>query len=275
MRNFREVKTVEAADELLAYLRRQFESDPSEMAEQEIKNLQARRRLLSAKHGEPEPQHEPEPPPRVEKTRPAPPAPKPKPAKAQPTEKAKPSTALFWERQPDETHRAHQAFLTYLNLGVTRSLRRATVELYGLAVRPEDLPGTSPKLRQMKTWSAENLWVARAEAFDAEMERRRRLEREEAIVEALDRHRRVAQMIQSVGLEGLQMYRGGGPHEPLPTLLRYIESGLKEERLALGIPTDISQLEHRGEVATNVEDIEGRRQLDSIRRATEGIRRRL
>ncbi|MBA2691749.1 MAG: hypothetical protein H0U65_04535 [Rubrobacter sp.] len=163
----------------------------------------------------------------------------------------------FYERQEGETSAQYAAFAAYRDLGITRSIVKAI-----------ESSGSSPskQRRNWEAWSSKNMWVARAEAYDAEMEQRRRLEREEAIQDALDRHRRIAGMLQTVGVEGLQMYRGGGPHEPLLTLLRYIESGLKEERLALGIPTDISQLEHRGDVP-NPEDLERERRVDALRRA--------
>jgi hypothetical protein len=145
---------------------------------------------------------------------------------------------LFWERRQGETSRSYQAFCVYRDQGITRSLRKAAEEFYQGATRA--------KVVQFETWSSQNLWVARAEAFDAELDRRRSLEREEHIREALERGRRAALLLQRIALDGLTTYQMQGGGDPPLVLLKYLQAGLEEERLALGIPTDITQLDHQG-----------------------------
>jgi hypothetical protein len=173
------------------------------------------------------------------------------------------SVRTFWERQPGETNAAYQAFALYRDMGITRSHRKLVEQHFG---------GSSAKLRQIGEWSRKWMWVARAEAYDAEMERRRRLEREEQIQEALDRARRAALLLQRIALSGLQLYQVNSVGEPSTVLLRYLQAGLAEERLALGIPTDISRLEHRGDPGAVQQDFEARRRMDSYKRAREVLR---
>lgn len=277
MSNHRDISTVEDLDARLAPLRRQVEDARSKMDglegeplaryeefvadhEREIRNLESRRRILAHRLGEPEVQPEPEPPPSVSPAPPSqPPAPKPR-SERKPTEPKK-STRLFWERQPEETSAQYAAFAAYRDLGITRSIVKAVESVGG---------SRSKQRRNWETWSSKNMWVARSEAYDAEMERKRRVEREANVVEALERHRKTARMMQSVGLEGLQTYRATGTSEPLLTLLRFVESGLKEERLALGIPTDISQLEHRG--GATAEGFEDARRTETFKKAGIALR---
>ena len=172
------------------------------------------------------------------------------------------SNQLFWERLEGETSRAYQAFCLYRDMGITRSLRKVVEQHFG---------GSSAKLRQIEEWSRKWMWVARAEAYDAEIEWRRRLEREEQIQEALERARRAALLLQRIALNGLQLYQVNSVGEPSAILLRYLQAGLAEERLALGVPNGITQLEHRGDPDAVAQHFETRRRMDSYKRAKEAL----
>ncbi len=233
-------------------------------SERDLLRLESKRRLLVHKFGEPEPPPEPEAAPHVE-TAPPPPPPKPRAERGPPlSAQPKRSSALFWEKQPGETSAQYAAFAAYRDLGITRSIVKA-VESVGKS--------PSNRRRNWERWSSENMWVARAEAFDAERERKRRLKREEDIVEALNRHRRAASLMQTIAVERMNMYRLDARGEPPLNALRYLEAGLREEKLALGVPGDIGQLEFRGQAATSSEDFDDLRRLDNIDRAVSLLRR--
>ncbi len=74
----------------------------------------------------------------------------------------------FWERQPEETSKAYEAFICYRDLGPDRSLAKAAESYYG----------SSTNLAQIGLWSRKFDWVARVRAYDdfLEMERRAAVE---------------------------------------------------------------------------------------------------
>lgn len=76
---------------------------------------------------------------------------------------------LAWERQPEETARAYEAFVVYRDLGPARSLAKVGQAL-----------GKSTGL--MERWSRTHEWVARVEALEArdEMLRREAIEEHES-----------------------------------------------------------------------------------------------
>lgn len=175
--------------------------------------------------------------------------------------------AEFWEKREGETHAAYQAFALYRDMGIGRSQRKLVNEHFG---------GNAAKLRQINTWSAKYMWVPRVEAFDAEMERRRRIEREERIRDALERQRKSALMLQRIAVNGLQLYEANPVGEPSMTMLKFLQAGLSEERLALGIPNDIRQLEQTASVRAEVDvsgDADELPVSDDLRRAIKLVRR--
>src|SRR4051812_8473588 len=94
----------------------------------------------------------------------------------------------FWERRPGETSRAYAAFTVYRDMGIARSLKKAAEIFYQGA--------TKAKVGQFETWSRQNLWVPRAEAYDLHLERQERLELEEYRRNMNRRHRNLASSIQ-------------------------------------------------------------------------------
>jgi hypothetical protein len=158
---------------------------------------------------------------------------------------------MFWERQKGESRQAFEAFAVYRDMGVTRSTAKVAREL-----------GKSKAL--MDRWSARWLWVARADAYDAEIDRQRRLSREEQIVQHLDRAASLGRFLQSVGLAGLRELQGRNVVEPPTELVRYIVAGIAEERRALGLPSDAVVYELRGGAADPA--------VQALNRATELLR---
>lgn len=70
-----------------------------------------------------------------------------------------------WERMPDEGAKPWAAFLIYRNMGVDRSIDKA----YCLAMGRE--PGSSRASGRWNLWNSQWAWRARAEAFDAHLEK--------------------------------------------------------------------------------------------------------
>ncbi len=169
---------------------------------------------------------------------------------------------LFYERQPGETARAYQAFAHYRDSGATRSLRRTRQDL--------DASWTT-----LSEWSSKHLWVSRAEAYDAEQDRRRRIEREEAAEAARDRAIKGAQLVQSIALKGLQQVIGGrinkgeiveAEENPPMALLRYWREGVEMEFVALGLPINVirEQVE-----SPDSEQVKAQRKAENYRHASQ------
>ncbi|MGH9249345.1 MAG: hypothetical protein ACRD0W_07505 [Acidimicrobiales bacterium] len=84
-----------------------------------------------------------------------------------------------WERQKGESRQAFEAFAKYRDMGATRSARRVAEQL----TKSETL---------IKRWSARWRWVARADAWDRELDRLWRAEMHEARMELSRRELKIA-----------------------------------------------------------------------------------
>lgn len=137
-----------------------------------------------------------------------------------------------WERQPDETAKAFQAFAMYRDLGPgKRSLAEVGRQL-----------GKSKAL--MDRWSVRHQWVNRVTEFDAEQDRKKLLEVEELRKEMAERHARIGQQMLNAVAKRLVGTEDGkvDPIDPnilTPTeLARITEVASRLERLARGEPTE-------------------------------------
>ena len=96
---------------------------------------------------------------------------------------AKANTPKPWERQPEETTKAYEAFCVYRDMGTQRSLSKVAEKLQ----KSDTLMGR---------WSRENDWVKRAAKWDDEQERIEReiaqREQGKAIREMRKRHADIA-----------------------------------------------------------------------------------
>ena len=164
---------------------------------------------------------------------------------------------LFWERQPNESAKAYHAFTLYRDAGITRSLRKVVGEHFG---------GSTGKLRQLEKWSSENLWVSRVEAYDAEVDRRRRLRREAQAEDARERAVENARLLQDIAIRGLEQLQGRSKPtlNPSTSLLRYLKEGTELEFVSLGLPFHLikQEVEEKSE-----DDREVERRINTYRSA--------
>lgn len=132
-----------------------------------------------------------------------------------------------WDRRPRETPRAYGAFITYRDLGPTRSLRR-------LAARD-----SAQNLRQLQTWSSAHDWVDRCGSWDEHLDEERRLT---LIEEAREMTRRQATIGQLMLARAAERLRTLDPQTLTVTeAVKLIDVGSRLERLARGEPTDIGE----------------------------------
>ncbi|MCL6611189.1 MAG: hypothetical protein K6T66_06590 [Peptococcaceae bacterium] len=138
--------------------------------------------------------------------------------------------AEVWERQPGESSKAYAAFCVYRDLGPERSLEKALQNLSKKRAK-----------WQLWQWSSKYNWVARCQAYDDYIERRKREEKERAILEMAERHARLAVAFQQKVVERL---RELNPAELEPRdLSKWLDIAVKVERLARGEPTEIGKQE--------------------------------
>jgi hypothetical protein len=131
-----------------------------------------------------------------------------------------------WERQIGESRQAFQAFAIYRDMGPARSLQKVAQQL-------------SKSLALMKRWSEKWSWVARAAAWDAELDRKTREAQEKARAEMAERHAQEAMMLQKKGLELLKQLDPNSAS--WNEAIKLVTEGAKLERLVRGEPTEISK----------------------------------
>lgn len=140
------------------------------------------------------------------------------------------SMAEIWERQPGESSKAYAAFCVYRDLGPERSLEKALQNLSKKRAK-----------WQLWQWSSKHNWVARCQAYDDYIERRKREEKEKAILEMAERHARLAVAFQQKVVERL---RELDPYQLSPSdLVKWLDVATKLERLSRGEPTEIGKQE--------------------------------
>ena len=118
-----------------------------------------------------------------------------------------------WERQPGESGRAYEAFRLFRDLGPARSLR--------------EVPGTA--YRTLARWRTDHRWIARAQAWDAEVHRLDDERRLEEIRQMDDTHQRAARALITAGLRALADNPQLTPHQAA----RFIQLGTGLQRSTL------------------------------------------
>ena len=120
-----------------------------------------------------------------------------------------------WERQPDESRQAYEAFYLYLKLGEKRSLRKVEQQLN----KSHALIGR---------WSSAWNWQKRSADYDAELRQMEFVEAQKNIKKMQERHIQTAMLLQKKAVQALDKIdiENLTPQE----ILRFIAEGAKLER---------------------------------------------
>jgi len=138
-----------------------------------------------------------------------------------------------WERQPGETSKAYAAFCIYRDLGLERTLNNVRKKF------AEN--GKRISVKFLGRWSSKYNWVARCEAYDDYLERKKREEKEAAILKMAERHAKLAMAFQQKIAQRLQEV---DPLELSPSdMVKWLDVATKLERLSRGEPTEIGKQE--------------------------------
>ena len=159
--------------------------------------------------------------------------------------------AEFWERLPGETVGQYDKFCAYRDMKIPGdpSSRRSIRALSGTIGSPK---------RYLDKLSSSLQWVARADAYDIEMERKARAQNEAAILKMRKDHAELAsQMIKKAAKRLLLI-----PEEELSAadIVRMFDIGVKIERISRGEATENRQISgeitaaHTGTVAFQFTD---------------------
>ena len=171
-----------------------------------------------------------------------------------------------WDIQPGETAKGFHAFTHYRDLPPhARSIDAAYAE------HRHECEGREPtgKLRAKNwhKWSTIHDWVARVQAHDADLSRRRRERRAADLEAAQDRAATIARA--ALGRVALRLHNIDVNEIPAAVLDRWVKTLTDVELRALGHQDKIA-LEHSGEIATPVvireQSVEEAAELAALRR---------
>ena len=171
-----------------------------------------------------------------------------------------------WDIQLGETAKAFHAFTHYRDLTPhARSIDAAYAEHRRECEGHQ--AGTKRAPRYWKGWSTGHDWVARVQAHDADLSRRRRERRAADLEAAQDRAATIARA--ALGRVALRLHNIDVNEIPAAVLDRWVKTLTDVELRALGHQDKIA-LEHSGEIATPVvireQSVEEAAELAALRR---------
>lgn len=152
---------------------------------------------------------------------------------AKKTEERKP-----WERLPNETPEAFEAFKEYRDMGAERSVAKVGEKL-----------GKNTSL--MERWSAKNDWVKRAQAWDDEIEREASKNLLKEIGKMRSRQRKQALKMQVKGLELLKGINVGDAK--LSEIVSLMKLGMEQERICMGDVGEVIEERNGGDAVSPVQ----------------------
>lgn len=128
---------------------------------------------------------------------------------------AKSSSTKSWERQPNESAKAYEAFSLYLDMGAGRSLQKVAQEL-------------SKSLTLMKRWCKDWNWVERCADYDAEQRRIELEQTKKEVKKMRERQLGTAILLQKKAVQALNEldFEDLSPQ----MILRFIAAGAKMEQ---------------------------------------------
>jgi len=149
---------------------------------------------------------------------------------------------LPWERRPDESAQAYEAFSAYRDMGYARSLSSVADQL-------------QKRRELMGRWSRRWQWVERCKLWDREIERQQAAESMDAQRDMREYHARLARLVldsvtkRLLGVTGtdesgneVEIVKALDPSELSPSeMARLIAEASKLERLSRGEATEITE----------------------------------
>lgn len=159
-----------------------------------------------------------------------------------------------WERQEGETSNNYAAFVTYRDMGIRRTLRKAAIRFYEIPENEYDPRGG--KIRTLEKWSAQYRWVQRAELYDDFMQAQADAEDVEAIKDMRKRHVQLMTVIQSKAVTYLNTVTEAQLAKMTPDqLMRMLDLAIKNERIARGVPDTITGVTNAKGEAVEIQDV--------------------
>lgn len=131
-----------------------------------------------------------------------------------------------WEQLSDESEKAFAAFVLYRDLPASDRSYRAAAAL------GKGRGSLDTTLRRFERWASDHLWRERAQQWDQYRDRQMRIAQIRAAQEMGVRHADAAMKVIETGLDALRTIKP--EHLSGSDVLRYIEVGIKLERLARG-----------------------------------------
>ena len=133
-----------------------------------------------------------------------------------------------WEKQPNESPPAFEAFAIYRDMGADRSYLKVATKL-------------SKSHTIIKRWGSANNWQERIDEWDNEQDRIAREALTKGVTSMRKRHAEIANALISKGLVALQKLTTDDISAK--DIISMIETGIKNERLARGETTDKLKLD--------------------------------
>lgn len=143
-----------------------------------------------------------------------------------------------WERLPNETPEAFDAFKEYRDMGTERSVAKVGEKL-----------GKNTSL--MERWSAKNDWVKRAQAWDDEIEREASKNLLKEIAQMRSRQRKQALKMQLKGLELMKGINVGDAK--LSEIVSLMKLGMEQERICMGDVGEVIEERNGGDAVPAVQ----------------------
>ena len=153
-------------------------------------------------------------------------------------------SAPTWERKPDESRRAYEAFLLYRD-SPTRRLAEVAEKL---------VPACS--VPNVARWSSRHRWQQRAFSWDVEQDRKQQAEEARARSAARKRHLQIAQSMQEIGVRALMEMKAkvaaGTALKLSPTEAEnFLTEAIKLERAVLGAEKGAAAASQKSEFSSH------------------------
>lgn len=160
-----------------------------------------------------------------------------------------------WEKQPRESFKAFGAFALYRDLGPQRTLTKVARILLGVSSGEALDAAATKKLENMRRsvgdWSAKHGWVARCEAYDMDVDRRMREQRESDVEKFRREEVQIGYSLQGLAIDRIKGKGEAGEVGHVPKLdpkdldagdvVQLLREGDRLARLGMNLPTDFTK----------------------------------